>query len=126
MNMRFNSTTVSGSGRGKGLGFPTVNMRIPTSLPLTLQQGVHAARAIINDEKYNGALYYGPALTFGDKKVALEIYLLDTSSFYLAEGEPIEIEVVKFIRPVMEFGLPELLINQMAQDVTAVRNVLKI
>ena len=124
--MKFKTITIKGHGRGKGLGFPTINMRIPSTLPLTLQQGVYAARAIIGEEKYNGALYYGPAPVFQEKEAALEIYLFDTMGFFLDVNQEIEIESVKFIRPVMSFGLPELLIEQMERDVAQIRAVLKI
>ena len=123
---KFTTTTVKGHGRGKGLGFPTVNMIVPERIPLIMQQGVYAARATIGEEKYNGALYYGPAPTFNEKEIALEIYLFDTSGFYIGHGEQVEIEVVKYIRPVMTFGLPELLVRQMEDDEMRIRDVLKI
>lgn len=123
--IKFKTTTVSGHGRGKGLGFPTVNMVIPDTMSLTLQQGVYAARAEAKNQKYGGALYYGPAPTFKQKELALEIYLFDTIDFNVVDGTEIEIEIVKFIRPVMTFGLPDLLINQMEKDVGEIHNVLK-
>jgi len=123
--MKFKTRTVKGHGRGKSLGFPTINMAVPANIPLVMKQGVYAARAVVAGEKYNGALYYGPAPTFDQKESALEIYLLDTASFYIGEDEPIEIEAVKFIRGVETFGLPELLIVQMEKDVAQIREILK-
>lgn len=122
--MKFETKTIKGHGRGKKLGFPTVNMVIPENLAFTTPHGVYAARAKIRDEKYDGALYFGPAPTFGEAKSSLEIYLFDTVNFYAGEGEEIEIEIVKFIRGVEKFGLPELLIVQMEKDVEAIREVL--
>lgn len=123
--MKFTTTSIHGHGRGKGLGFPTVNMVIPANVPLGLMPGVYAARAKIADEKYNGALFYGPASTFGEKEITLEIYLFDTAGFHMNAGEEIEIEIVKYIRPVIKFDLPELLIVQMERDEESVREVLK-
>jgi riboflavin kinase/FMN adenylyltransferase len=123
--LKFTTTTVHGHGRGRGLGFPTINMVVPEIVPLKLQQGVYAARATVAGEHYGGALYYGPASTFGETKPALEVYLLDTAGFHIGEKETVEIEVVKFIRPVMKFDLPELLIVQMSQDEEDIRDVLK-
>lgn len=122
--MRFETKTVKGHGRGKGLGFPTINMVIPDSVPMKLQQGVHAVRVYLKDEKYNGALYYGPASTFGETELALEVYLIDIFSFYVEPGTPIEVEVVKFVRPAQAFGLPELLILQMEEDVENISEIL--
>ena len=123
--MKFKTKTVKGHGRGKGLGFPTINMVVPENIPLVMQQGVYAAHAFIKDEKYNGALYYGTSPTFGETETVLEIYLLDTAGFYIGEDEPIEIEAVKFIRGVETFGLPELLIVQMEKDIEKIRAILK-
>src|SRR4051812_38491831 len=119
--MKFKTTTVRGHGRGKSLGFPTINMIIPTSLPLKLPQGVYAARTTINEQKYIGALYYGPATVFGQKEPSLELYLFDTAGFYIGNGEEIEVDVVKFIRPAKDFEFPELLVKQMEEDVATIR-----
>ncbi len=124
--MKFKTTTIKGHGRGKDLGFPTVNMVVPDNMPMQLEQGVYAARATVGEEKYNGALFYGSASTFGASEVTLEIYLFDTVGFYIGEGEAIEVEIVKFIRPVITFDLPELLIVQMEKDEAAIREVLKV
>ena len=124
--MRFKTKTVKGHGRGKSLGFPTINMIVPENLPFVMKPGVYAARAVLSGQKFNGALYYGPAPTFGQTESALEIYLLDTLGVHTIENEPIEIEAVKFVRGVETFGLPELLVVQMEKDVAVIRGILKI
>ena len=121
--MKFKSTTVRGQGRGKSLGYPTLNMIVPDDIPVLLRPGVYAAHAVVGGEKYNGALYYGPVPAFGDTDSVLEIYLFDTTGFYVGEGEEIEIDTVKFIRGVMDFDFPELLIKQMDADVEAIRKI---
>ena len=123
--MKFSTRTVTGHGRGRKLGFPTINMLIPENVPLFMQQGVYAARAVVKGQKYEGALYYGPAPTFDQKEVALEIYLLDTVNFYIGEGEIVDVEVLKFIRPVMTFDIPDLLVIQMQKDEDVIRTVLR-
>ncbi|MEI6316240.1 MAG: riboflavin kinase [bacterium] len=124
--MKFQTTTISGAGRGKTMGYPTVNMIVPDDIPVVLRPGVYAAKAIIKNQMYNGALYYGPIPVFNQTDSSLEIYLLDTLNLYVPEGELIEIETVKFIRGVMEFDFPELLIRQMDTDVALIRKALKI
>ncbi len=124
--MKFTTTTVKGAGRGKELGFPTVNMFVTDNIPVSLRPGVYAATAIIGGQKYFGALCYGPALTFDETEYKLEIYLFDTLGFYAKEGESIEIETIKYIRDIKKFDFPELLIKQMNEDVLKIRNVLKI
>ncbi len=119
--MKFKSTTIHGKGRGKDLGFPTINMVVPDTLPVLLPQGVYAGKAMIGEDKYFGALYYGPAVVFGETDTALEIHLLDTAGLYVSEHTPIEIEVGKFIRPVMNFDMPEQLSFQMNKDEEDIR-----
>lgn len=124
MIAQFTARTTRGHGRGKGLGFPTINMVLPENLSSQMKQGVYAARAEVGGKKYGGALFYGKATTFNDTDIALEIFLLDAPDFSVASGESIDIEVLEFIRPSMTFDSPELLTAQMQKDETAIRNIL--
>ncbi|MEI8130574.1 MAG: riboflavin kinase [bacterium] len=124
--MHFESTTVHGYGRGKGLGFPTINMVVPLHGFSDMRHGVYAARANVDGVEYGGALYYGPAPTFDQNEIALEIYLLDAPHFSIEKGAPVAVDIVQFIRPVMKFDTPELLVQQMQRDEQAIRQVLKI
>ncbi len=119
--MKFKSTTIHGKGRGKDLGFPTINMTVPDTLPVLLPQGVYAGKAMIGEEEYYGALYYGPAVVFGETDISLEIHLLNTVQFHIGEHEEVEIEVGKYIRPVMNFDMPEQLSFQIAKDEEEIR-----
>lgn len=124
--MKFKTTTITGHGRGKELGYPTVNMLIPENVPILLIPGVYAAHAMIKGQKYYGALFYGPTPTFDETDMSLEIYLFDTLNFYSGPGEEIEVETVKYIREVKKFELPEQLIKQMDSDVEIIRKIFKI
>ena len=101
-------------------------MFITDNIPVLLRPGVYAARAIIFGQKYTGALYYGPSVTFDETESKLEIYLFDTLDFYVKEGEEIEIETVKYIRDIKKFDFPELLIQQMGKDVDEIRKIFNI
>lgn len=122
--MKFDTTTITGSGKGKMIGFPTLNMIIPDNLPLLLKQGVYAARAVIGEDKYFGVLYYGPSNTSGGDTPTLEIHLLDTAGLYVGPNTNIHIDVQHFIRHVMAFEIPELLIEQLNKDIAAARATL--
>jgi len=124
--MKFKSTTIKGAGRGKGLGFPTINMVVPADISLTLQRGIYAVRVFVNEQDYNGALYFGPASTFGETVNQLEVYLLNEVMVSVNPGEEIEIEIVGFVRTPENFSSPELLVLKMAEDVEKVRGILKI
>ncbi len=122
--MKFKTTTISGYGRGKELGFPTINMIIPELIPIQLRQGIYAAYVKINDEMYKGALYYGSVPTFAQSELTLEVYLLDVVRIYVAPDSSIEVDTVKYIRPIKEFKSPELLVLQMEKDVEEIKKIL--
>ena len=122
--MQFTTVTVRGHGRGRNLGFPTINMVVPNAIPVSFLQGVYAARAVVQNRHYSGMLYYGSAPTFGQKQIALEMYLFDTDDLYVGEDETITVEIVQYIRSVQNFDTPELLIVQMEKDDVLVRKVL--
>ncbi len=125
MKLLFKTTSKRGKGRGKLLGFPTVNLVIPDELSLTVQEGIYAARATIKEQKYKAALYFGTTPTFEDADHTLELYLIDADHPLIFAGEAVEFEVVKFVRDVQKFDSPELLIRQMGKDVLMIREILK-
>ncbi len=52
----FTSHQVVGDGRGKKLGFPTLNLAIPAKLDLA--HGIYAAKVLIGKQTYVGALHF--------------------------------------------------------------------
>jgi riboflavin kinase / FMN adenylyltransferase len=121
--IQFTTTTTHGHGRGKTLGFPTINMVIPSEL-LNAKKGIHASRVSINSTTYQGALYFGPPITFGDIDDQLEVYLLDIESINVTEATVITVSVSAYIRGVQAFKSKEALVEQMERDVSEIRNVL--
>ncbi len=119
--MRFVAQTVPGKGRGRALGFPTLNLRIPPGLSLTY--GIYACWVRIHTEVLAGALHYGPVPVFGEESPSLEVHLIDAQ---LPSAPPeVEIEVVRFLRPVRTFDSPQALAAQIAEDVAQARAVLE-
>ncbi|MDD4989151.1 MAG: riboflavin kinase [Candidatus Pacebacteria bacterium] len=125
MRLLFNTTSKKGKGRGKLLGFPTVNLVIPERLSTSIQDGIYAAYAKVKGEKYKAALYYGTTPTFEDADHTLELYLIDAENPLIFENEAVEFEVVKFIRGVQKFDSPELLVRQMRKDVMEIKIALE-
>ncbi len=123
--MKFKTITIKGKGRGKDLGFPTINMEVLPELVLGLKEGIYAARVTVNKETFGGALYYGPIPVFGEKEKSLEVYLVDAASVYVGPGTDIEVELVKYIREVRDFSSVELMQRQMTQDVAQIRSFLE-
>ncbi|MDR5682610.1 MAG: YbaK/EbsC family protein [Armatimonadota bacterium] len=117
---RFATIPVRGKGRGRDLGFPTLNLHIPADL--TIEPGIYAARVQIEGRTYEAALHYGPVPAFGEDEPSLEVHLLDTA----LEATPnrVEVEVVRYLRPVRWFETPQALSAQIAEDVQRSREVL--
>ncbi len=118
--LRFRTQTIPGKGRGKHLGFPTLNLRIPPELDLV--HGIYACWVKIDDTTYPGALHYGPVPAFGEDAPSLEVHLVDAT--LTEQPSEVEVEVVRFLRPVRHFESPKALAAQMAEDVERAREVL--
>ncbi|MEK7591803.1 MAG: EamA family transporter [Patescibacteria group bacterium] len=120
----FTSKKINGKGRGKKMGFPTINLAIPKGF--SVENGVYAVKVRLGAELYNGALHYGPIPVFGENKKSLEVYLLDVKNFPNSKvvGKNIVVELVRRIRPVMNFSTIELLRDQITLDVVHIRSIL--
>ncbi len=119
----FTTKKIKGKGRGKFLGYPTINMVIPKTL--NAQDGIYAARIWIGKKEYKGALHFGPIPTFEDEKKNLEVFLLDTKSVSekVLATEKITVEFIRWIRPVQRFASKKELVDQISADVTKVRSI---
>jgi len=120
--MRFKSTQVKGKGRGKILGFPTINLEIPADL--NLDDGIYAVKVFIEDKEFIGAMHYGPIPVFLEDDKTLEFFLIDTKESDIPNSREFEVEVIKFLRPVMNFPDKKDLTAQMARDVEATRAII--
>jgi riboflavin kinase / FMN adenylyltransferase len=129
---------VKGAGRGRKLGFPTINLKVEPE-KLLPRFGVYAGKvSVAQSDKTNFALptphppqhsfdaaaYIGQRPTFGETEPAVEAYLLDFNGV-VPEGTKVTLELVAFIRPDQKFDSADALIEQMNRDVQAVREKLK-
>lgn len=113
-----------GFGRGKKLGFPTLNLdlanvavcteRSGVRLKTKLKFGVYAAKVKIGADEFKGVLHYGPRPTFNEKDAALEVYCigLDRELY----GTRIEIDIKKRLRGIKKFKTQEELKEQIKND----------
>lgn len=70
--MIFKTQQIKGQGRGHQIGFPTINLEIPSDL--VLDEGVYASWVTINDVPYKGALHYGAIPTFDQEDRSIEVF----------------------------------------------------
>jgi riboflavin kinase / FMN adenylyltransferase len=119
--MKFISHTISGKGRGKKIGVPTLNLLIPKDLDLG--EGIYAAKVKIKGIAYRGALHFGPIPVFSDTNQNLEIHLLDTD-IEVPEGDEVEIEVFQKIRDIRNFDSTDALVEQIQEDIKKINQIL--
>ncbi|MDO8609096.1 MAG: riboflavin kinase [bacterium] len=115
---------IKGKGRGKKMGFPTINLRIPYGF--VLDDGIYASIIDIKKKKYKGALHYGPIPTFNDNSKNLEVYIIDAQPYEISEQIQglIQVEIKDKIRDISTFTSPEFLAHQIADDVNKTNMIL--
>lgn len=117
----FRGEVVRGDGRGRKLGYPTANVRLPEEkvMPAT---GIYAAFGRTERGRYQAAVSIGTRPTFGPGALTVEAYLLDFAGDLY--GEQLEIHFVRRLRDEMAFASPAALIRQMEDDVAETRRLL--
>ena len=91
-----------GAGRGKGLGFPTLNLKLAPGQDV--RHGIYAMRVDHDGARYQAAGYVGTRPTFGDGEPVLEAYLLDFAGDLY--GQEVEAEFIAFLRPDRDLRRP--------------------
>jgi riboflavin kinase/FMN adenylyltransferase len=110
---------VRGAGRGRGLGFPTANVK-PERPPL-VPLGVYACRAQVRGTVHKAVLNVGRQPTFGENEVAIEAHVLDFDGDLY--GERVVLSLVRRLRAEMKFASVEALRAQIAADADRARAV---
>ena len=111
----------SGHGRGKGLGYPTANLRTWPRLLLP-GQGIYAGLAEVRGRRYRAAIDVGTNPTFGIEPLHVEAFLLDFEEADL-RGAPISIEFWERLRDEEKYPSIEELVEAIASDVERTRAV---
>ena len=112
---------ISGHGRGKGLGFPTANLRTWPRLLLP-GQGIYAGVAELDGRRYRTAIDVGTNPTFGTEPLHTEAFLLDYEGDDL-RGQPLSIEFWERLRDEIRYDTVEELVTAIEGDVERTRDV---
>jgi riboflavin kinase/FMN adenylyltransferase len=113
-------TVVAGDRRGRTLGFPTANIRLPDNC--RLRHGIYAVKLTTVGKSLDAVASFGRRPTFDNGAPLLEIHALDFSGELY--GEDVVVTFVDWIRPEARFGGVEELIAAMREDVDAARRIL--
>jgi len=113
---------VPGAARGRGLGFPTINLAPPSPRKLLPPQGVYAVRVQTPGGAHDGMLNLGPRPTFGDPSVGVEAHLFDTIRDWY--GAWVRVDFIARLRDTQKFASPAALVEQLRRDEDDARRVL--
>lgn len=110
-------TVVKGEQIGQKLGYPTANIVLEDNEKIIPANGVYAVEVNFPAEgkkTCGGMCNIGIRPTFGGKFQTIEVHIFDFSeSIY---GSLLELRFIKRLRPEIEFGSRERLIEQLAED----------
>lgn len=109
-------TVVQGDGRGRTLGFPTANLKIPDT-KLGLFPGVYAG--YLADTHAPVVVYSGSAPTFDTKTPRHEVHILDYDGDLY--GQSLSVMITRQIRGEMQFESANALQAQIQRDSQAAR-----
>ena len=113
---------VKGEGRGKHIGFPTLNLKghKNTTLPA---RGVYTARVKKKDQYFPAVVNIGVSPTFsqtGPQKI--EVHLIGQTRPWREKS--CEVELLRYIRPERHFASAQALARQIKKDIDTARRCL--
>ncbi|MEE9327231.1 MAG: bifunctional riboflavin kinase/FAD synthetase [Cocleimonas sp.] len=109
-----------GDKRGRTIGFPTLNMKLPENIALT--RGVYAVKVHgLSDIALNGVANLGSRPTVNGDENRLETHLFDFNKEVY--GSHVCVELLEFIRAEKRFDSFELLKHQIEKDSNKAKSI---
>lgn len=103
-----------GSGRGRTIGYRTLNITLPPARKLLPPEGVYAVRVQTPRGAFAGMMNLGPRPTFGEAETRLEAHLFDADGdFY---GMRVRVDLHAHLRETRRFSSPDALRAQLGAD----------
>jgi riboflavin kinase/FMN adenylyltransferase len=113
---------VHGERRGRLLGYPTLNVELPSPRKLLPPEGVYAVRVQTPRGAFGGMMNLGPRPTFGDDRQGIEAHLFDANGeFY---GTWVRVDFVARLRETRRFPSADALVAQLGHDAEDARRAL--
>lgn len=119
---RIEGLVVRGDMRGRGLGFPTANLRPPmySAIPA---DGVYAGWMTVRGQPRAAAISVGTNPTYSGTERRVESYLLDFEGDLY--GEQVQVDFIERIRPMIKFSSSAELVAEIERDVSETRRILE-
>jgi len=116
------AVVVPGMGRGRHLGYRTINLLVESPQKLLPPNGVYAVFVEWVGGASAGMMHQGPRPTFGESERSLEVHLLDADEDMY--GHEVKVSWVARLRDVTTFKSPAELTTQLKQDYKDARRAL--
>ena len=121
-NYQIRGTVQVGKQRGgKVIGFPTANLKFNEE-DLVPKHGVYVTQVICRGRGYGGILNIGYNPTFGEEQLVAETHIFDFNEDIY--GQPIKVNLLKFLRSERKFSGAKELSEQIAKDVLVAKTLL--
>ncbi|MDK9709220.1 MAG: bifunctional riboflavin kinase/FAD synthetase [Desulforhopalus sp.] len=121
-NYQIRGTVQVGKQRGgKVIGFPTANLKFNEE-DLVPKHGVYVTQVICRGRGYGGILNIGYNPTFGEDQLVAETHIFDFNEDIY--GQPIKVNLLKFLRSERKFSGPQELAEQIGKDVLVAKSIL--
>jgi len=118
-NIWYPGFVIKGKGRGKKIGFSTINLLVEKNLKI--RQGIYFCQVKINNREYSGLLHWGPVPTFKQKAASIEI-LISEHIKNLELNMPVSFVPKKFLRDIVKFNSAKELKIQIDKDLLALKS----
>jgi riboflavin kinase/FMN adenylyltransferase len=118
-DLEFEGAVVHGKGIGKRLGFPTINVTLPTG-KIVPPPGVYAAYNIVDSCRRYGMMYVGDQ----NQEFAFEVNLFDFDGDLY--GDTVSVFPTAFVRGSIQFADSAALTKQIAIDEVTIRELFNI
>lgn len=114
------NTVIKGDQRGRTLGFPTANIKIPENI-INPAEGVYAGIIGIDNDNFPAVINVGKRPTFClQNEIIVEAHILNFNRDIY--GKKIEVQFIEKIRDEIKFSSAEELIDRIKQDCSFAEN----
>jgi len=111
-------TVVKGEGRGRTIGFPTINLK--TEFPLIPKRGIYITDVDVGGKRYPAVTNIGYNPTFDGQSLTIETYILDFSGDLY--DQEIALYFLERVRDEAKFGSVDELRQRIWKDIEIARN----
>mgnify|MGYP003571392248 CR=1 FL=1 len=105
---------------GRKLGFPTINIKIPSD-KTPLKRGVYSGRVATDGKEYKAVVNYGDKPTFGIETESIEAFCVDYSGDLY--GKTVRIYFDEYLREIKKFDTQEDLADQIRKDIEKAKKI---